>query len=167
MKYIFIHGLESSGKGFKGKFFKRTIPGILTPTFEPFDPFISNKMLLDKRMKQLIEVLSPKEPWILIGSSFGGLMASLYALENPKKVEKMVLLAPLLATMDLEPSNYEYFTKPVVIFHGKNDNVIPIGPTRKRAEKVFQDLSYIIVDDDHMLHKTVESLNWLELLRIN
>ena len=30
---IFIHGLESSGKGFKGRFFKEIFPEILTPDF--------------------------------------------------------------------------------------------------------------------------------------
>ncbi len=34
---IFIHGLESSGKGFKGVYLKKLIPEILTPDFIEFD----------------------------------------------------------------------------------------------------------------------------------
>jgi len=170
MNYIFIHGLESSGEGFKGKFFNKKIPECLTPTLEAFDPSISSKELLEKRMKQLIEILEEKKEWILIGSSFGGLMASLYSLQNPSKIKKLILLAPLLATNELDPSNWDEFKRyphPVVIFHGKSDNVIPISPTRKRAESIFEELSYIIVDDDHQLHSTVETLNWTELLKVD
>lgn len=31
---IFIHGLKSSGQGFKGRLFQKVIPGCLTPNFE-------------------------------------------------------------------------------------------------------------------------------------
>ena len=53
---IFIHGLESSGQGFKGRLFKKEIPECLTPNFEEFTPMISNKSLLRKRMEQLIVI---------------------------------------------------------------------------------------------------------------
>jgi predicted esterase len=170
MNYIFVHGLESSGEGFKGKFFQKKIPSCLTPTFKAFDPSMSNKLLLNQRMSQLKKILNDEEKWVIIGSSFGGLMASIYSIKNNKRVKKLVLLAPLLATRELDPSNFEKFEQfpnPVIIFHGKNDNVIPIGPTRKRAEELFQELSYIIVDDDHHLHRTVQSLDWIELIKLD
>ncbi|MCK4687813.1 MAG: hypothetical protein KAT66_06770, partial [Candidatus Lokiarchaeota archaeon] len=75
---IFIHGLESSGRGFKALYLKRQLPEILTPSFIEFTSGISYKILLKKRMNQLIEILKNKESWIIIGSSFGGLMAVLY-----------------------------------------------------------------------------------------
>jgi hypothetical protein len=32
------------------------------------------------------------------------------------------------------------------------------------AEKVFANLTYLIVDDDHRLHKTAEELDWKAIL---
>jgi hypothetical protein len=32
------------------------------------------------------------------------------------------------------------------------------------AEKVFLNLNYIVVDDDHRLHKTAQELDWKNLL---
>ncbi len=37
---IFVHGLESSGQGYKGIFLKRMFPDILTPDFKEFNPNI-------------------------------------------------------------------------------------------------------------------------------
>ena len=33
---IFIHGLESSGDGFKGNLLRKELPGCLTPNFTPY-----------------------------------------------------------------------------------------------------------------------------------
>lgn len=165
-KVIFIHGLESSGEGFKGNFFKKKVPEILTPSFEPFQPNLPINLLLKKRMQQLESLLKLHHFWIMIGSSFGGLMATLYSLQNPTKVNKMILLAPAL--------NERYFPKkkispidiPVTIFHGKYDNVVARGPTEVIARKYFTNLEYNIVDDDHFLHLTVQELDWKQLLGI-
>jgi pimeloyl-ACP methyl ester carboxylesterase len=163
---IFVHGLESSGHGFKGNFFREHIPGIITPDLEPFNPDFSYQKLLKIRMGELYEILSNKERWNIIGSSFGGLMGALYSLKNPHKIRKLVLLAPMLAVPELNPSEYKSIDIPVVVYHGKSDNVISIKPTKKRAEALFSNLKYNIVDDDHMLHPTTESINWVELLEL-
>ncbi len=157
---IFIHGLESSGHGFKGNYFRDTIPGILTPDLEPYDPSISYQRLLGIRMEQLYEILSKEDKWNIIGSSFGGLMGALYSLKNSEKVRKLVLLAPMLAVPELSPSKYHTIEIPVIVYHGKNDDVISIKPTKERAEILFSDLTYNIVDDDHMLHPTTEKIDW-------
>ena len=80
---IFIHGLESSGKGFKGTLLRRVLPGCLTPDFLPYSSDISIKDLLEKRMEQLIPILKNKTEWIIIGSSFGGLMGTIFTLNFP------------------------------------------------------------------------------------
>ena len=84
---IFIHGLESSNQGTKSIFFREKFPDMIIPTFTGD---------LQERMKQLNGVLSGKKKLRLVGSSFGGLMASLFAMENQTFVDKMVLLAPAL-----------------------------------------------------------------------
>ncbi|MHA2397789.1 MAG: YqiA/YcfP family alpha/beta fold hydrolase [Promethearchaeota archaeon] len=161
---IFIHGLESSGHGFKGRLLKELIPQILTPDFEPFDPNVLMYDLLPKRMDQLNRILNSKNSLVLIGSSFGGLMASLFVFQNPKRVEKMILLAPLLVSRKLKPRNHPPMSVPVIVFHGKNDKIVKCKHTRERAKLLFTNLQYTIVDDDHSLHKTVKSLNWHKLI---
>ncbi len=163
---IFIHGLESSGHGFKGNLFRERIPAILTPDFRPYSPEFSYQELLKDRMGELIGILEKGEHWRIIGSSFGGLMATLYCLKYPRKVYKLILLAPFLAVPELDPSKYEKVNVPIIVFHGKNDRVIPIKKTKPRAEALFNNLEYNIVDDDHMLHPTTESINWLEILEL-
>jgi len=68
---IFIHGLESSGKGFKGLHLKKIIPEILTPDFAKFNQKRSLDNLLNARMAQLDSILSERNLWVIIGSSFG------------------------------------------------------------------------------------------------
>ncbi|TXT55619.1 MAG: Alpha/beta hydrolase family protein [Promethearchaeota archaeon] len=157
--------MESSGHGFKGNLFRERIPGILTPDFREYAPDISYHDLLHDRMEEMIEILSKENIWKIIGSSFGGLMASLYTLQNPQKVKKLILLAPLLSVPELTPAKYDKISIPVIIFHGKNDKIIPIKKTKKRAQLLFKNLTYNLVDDDHMLHPTTESINWSEILK--
>ena len=164
MRICFIHGLESSGHHFKGNLLRKKIPGCITPDLKPYNPSIPHQQLLTDRMEQLNQILLNKESWKIIGSSFGGLMAALFTLKNPNKVEKLILLAPLLAIPELNPSKYNPVNVPVIVFHGKKDQVISIKQTKNRAKKLFSNLEYNIVDDDHMLHPTVEALDWHYLL---
>jgi len=162
---IFIHGLESSGQGFKGQLFKKVLPGILTPDFKAYSPDISYKGLLKERMAQLYTILENKEKWILIGSSFGGLMGALYTCQFPNKVSRLILLAPVLSTPDLNPNKFQPINIPVIVFHGKNDQIVPIKPSCLRAKQLFKNLTYNVVDDDHMLHSTVMEIDWTRLAR--
>ena len=148
---IFIHGLLSSGQGFKARLLRQRLPDILTPDF-PGD--------LDERMAKLEAILAEGEEHILIGSSFGGLMAALYACRHPERVKKVILLAPALpfpAFADNPPAPCDI---PAIIYHGKRDTIVPLEPTRELAQRVFHNLTFHVVDDDHMLHDTVQRLDW-------
>lgn len=151
MNIIFLHGLESSGQGFKGRFFKNQFSEILTPDFSGS---------LKQRMEQLYPILYKGKNWILIGSSFGGLMAALYTCQYQEKVKKLVLLAPLLAVPELNPDLYEPVSTQVIMYHGKRDSVIPYKSSLKRAKLLFKNLEVNLVDDDHFLHPTVENMAW-------
>jgi pimeloyl-ACP methyl ester carboxylesterase len=161
---IFIHGLESSGRGFKGRFFKTIFPDILTPDFRENDQNISMYDLLEYRMDELNSILSKKTPWVIIGSSFGGLMGAIYTLKKPDHVKRLILLAPFLESRKLKPSFYKAVDVPVIVFHGKNDTVVRYKGSKKRAETFFTNLHYNIVDDDHFLHHTVKRLDWHDLI---
>lgn len=162
---IFIHGLESSGQGFKGQLLRKIFSRILTPDFKPYTPELSYQALLSERMSQLESILEDKNRWILIGSSFGGLMGALYTCKYPEKVLHLILLAPALLNPELNPNEFDPISVQVTVFHGKNDSVIPLNSTRKNAEKLFLNLEYHVVDDDHMLHSTVQNIDWLSLVQ--
>jgi predicted esterase len=161
---IFVHGLESSGKGFKGRFLKSVFPDILTPDFKKPNENIPMYELLEYRMAELNVILNSKQSWIIISSSFGGLMGILYTLQNPNNVYQLILLAPMIVSRKLKPSMYKPVDVPVKVYHGKNDRIIPYKPGRERAQYFFTNLEYNIVDDDHRLHSTVKSLNWQKII---
>ncbi|MHA1987102.1 MAG: alpha/beta hydrolase [Promethearchaeota archaeon] len=161
---IFIHGLESSGRGYKGRFLKSVFPDILTPDFKEFNPNVLMYDLFKERMIELNSILDSKKPWTLIGSSLGGLMAAIYALENPNRVRRLVLLAPFLVSRKLKPHMYKPIDIPVIVYHGKNDKVVRYKMARERAQNFFTNLEYNVVDDNHPLRNTVKSLNWQKII---
>ncbi len=161
---IFIHGLESSGDGFKGQLLRKALPGCLTPSFRSFSPKYSIRSLLKARMEQLIPIVKDKAHWIIIGSSFGALIASIFSLENSSKVSKLILLAPYLSTQELDPKKYSPIDIPVIVFHGNQDKIVSINLSRILAEKIFTNLVYNIVDDNHSLKKTVQALDWKKIV---
>ena len=162
---IFIHGLESSGDGFKGQLLRRALPGCLTPNFTPYNPKIPIKNLLKERMEQLTSILKDKIEWIIIGSSFGGLMGALFTLKYPSKVSKLILLAPYLSTLMLDLTIHSPVDVPVIVFHGNYDEIVSIKRSQALAEKMFTNLIYNKVDDDHTLKKTVEALDWENIIK--
>ena len=161
---IFIHGLESSGQGFKGRLFRKVLPGCLTPDFKKYSEKTLYSNLLEDRMAQLVSILKEKKSWVIIGSSFGGLMGAFYTCQFPEKVVRLILLAPALANPKLNLVNFSPVDVPVVIFHGKNDKIVPIKSTRNRAKQLFTNLTYNIVDDDHMLRSTVKKIDWQKII---
>jgi pimeloyl-ACP methyl ester carboxylesterase len=148
---IFIHGLESSNKGTKSIFFRERYPDMIIPTFAGD---------LEARMEKLESVLSGKTRIRLVGSSFGGLMASIFAMHNGSRVEKMVLLAPAINLIHFARHERKQVSVPVWVFHGTNDQVIPLEEVEPVARDTFTDLSFNVVDDDHFLHKTFKNIDW-------
>ncbi|MDY6972165.1 MAG: alpha/beta fold hydrolase [Thermodesulfobacteriota bacterium] len=152
---IFLHGLESSNQGTKSIFFRERYPNMITPHFTGD---------LYERMDTLNSILSDKSGIRLVGSSFGGLMASLFALENESRVERMILLAPAIHMMGLTPSRNKTVSVPVWVYHGSADQVIPLAGVESIAREIFPNLSFHSVDDDHFLHRTFKIIDWDSLL---
>jgi pimeloyl-ACP methyl ester carboxylesterase len=152
---VFIHGLESSSQGTKGVYFSEKFPDMLIEDYTG---------LLEKRMAKLRNLLAGKKDIILVGSSFGGLMAAIYACENEENVRRLILLAPALDLGYFKPYTERRLEIPVWLYHGKEDDVVPPVPVEKIARKVFSNLSYHLVDDDHSLHRTFPDMEWDRLL---
>jgi predicted esterase len=91
-------------------------------------------------------------------------MAGLYSFQNPDKVKKLILLAPALNLSEFEPYLSETLTVPAFVFHGKNDEVISCQAVKVIAERVFPNLSFTILDDDHRLTTTFAKIDWPQLL---
>jgi len=153
---VFIHGLESTSQGTKGQFFRRHFPQMIVEDY--FGDF-------NERMQKLAGLLAGKDNLILVGSSYGGLMAGQYALQNENRVRKMILLAPALMLPEFTPEAGKQLNIPVTIYHGTEDDVVDPYLVKSIAEKVFRRLEHHLVSDDHSLTKTFPSLNWGKLLK--
>ena len=154
---VFIHGLDSSSRGTKGTFFRGRYPEMLMEDFS--GP-------LEARMVHLTESLAGKNNLILIGSSYGGLMAALFALRYQTRVRKLILLAPALVHADFSPWYAKPLQMPVILYHGRRDTVVPPEPTHQVAERLFRNLESHVVDDDHDLHRIFPTLEWARLLQM-
>lgn len=152
---LFVHGLNSSGKGFKGRFFATLFPRLLTPDFTG---------TVEQRMLLLETILEGSGEWTLIGSSLGGLMAAIEAGRRPDTIKKLILLAPALRRRERDSGILRTVSCPVTIFHGLRDEVIDIAECRVVATEIFTDLRFFQVNDDHFLHDTVLTVDWCELI---
>ncbi len=156
-RIIYLHGSNSSSQSGKARQFAEKFNGMITPDFS--DDF-------DAYMAQLKKILGRKKNWTLIGSSYGGLIATVFAAQKPEQIRKLVLLAPALIN---EPfgaylNDLPSIPVPTVVIHGHADDVVPLDEARQYAEKLFPHLRYIVVEDDHRLQKAFHELDWEEIL---
>ena len=99
----------------------------------------------------------------LIGSSFGGLMATLYALQKPNHLKRLILLAPALNFADFSPpaTPCQLTTK---LYIGKNDTVTPADQVIPLAQETYNNIDINLVEDDHFLSTTFLNIDWPALL---
>ena len=152
---IFIHGSDSNSQTYKAALLRDLFPGMLVPDFTGD---------LTARMDQLGGILGEQTGWTIVGSSLGGLMAALFAAWHPDQVRKLVLLAPALILPEFAKNPPQPIAIPTIIVQGIKDELIPLKPARELAERVFTDLTYMVVHDDHRLHETAQELDWKEIL---
>jgi pimeloyl-ACP methyl ester carboxylesterase len=155
-RLIFIHGLMGSSQGVKATLLRERYPKMLTPDFPGS---------LEERLSGLEAHLGRKNDWTIVGSSLGGLMGAIYTTRQPCQVRKLVLLAPALVWPDFAQNLPDPIDVPTVIYHGRQDDLIPLGAVRLLAEQVFHQLTFNVVDDDHGLYKTVHALDWGAVLK--
>lgn len=155
-RLIYIHGSESDSNSGKARLFREWYPGMITPDFTGS---------FEERMGQLRHVLGDQAGWTLIGSSYGGLMATVFTLEHESQVRKLVLLAPALTLDPPVPIQKPGpISIPTVLIHGTRDSVVPFEPVREIAQTLFSNLTLYPVEDDHRLQKTANELDWNSIL---
>ena len=154
---VFIHGLESTSYGTKGEFFRNKFPEMI------LEDFIGS---LGQRMDKLNRLLQHRKDLVLVGSSYGGLMAAIYTCRTPRDVRKLILLAPALDLIEFQPYLASRIDTPVVLYHGRRDDVVPPESVHAIAQNVFANFDYHLVDDDHSLHDTFGGMAWDDLLNL-
>lgn len=155
-KMIFLHGLASSSQAYKAGLIQKSFPELIVPDFTGS---------LWERMDQLYPILGDKQGWIIIGSSFGGLMGAIFTCDHPEQVRKLVLLAPALMLPEFIPyQERKPVSVPTHLIHGTQDTIVPLEKVREIATKVFKNLKFEIVDDNHGLHKSAGNMDWKSVL---
>ena len=152
---IFLHGLESSSQGTKAVFFRKKYPDMLTPDFTGS---------LEERLAHLERILAGESAIRIVGSSFGGLMGTLFAMQNESSADRLILLAPAIHMLPSLPFPLKELSIPVHVYHGTRDEVIPLEGVQTVARGFFPNLLFQTVDDDHYLHSTFQTIDWDDLL---
>lgn len=147
---LFLHGLDSSAQGTKGRWFAEHFPAMIIPDFVGS---------LQERMQALDTLCHNLEGLILVGSSFGGLMATLYAARQPQKCKKIILLAPALNFAEFSPPT-QIISVPSQLFIGRHDTITPPAEVVPLAQRSFSNLQTTMVDDDHLLRRVFLELDW-------
>ncbi|WP_035273708.1 YqiA/YcfP family alpha/beta fold hydrolase [Desulfogranum japonicum] len=155
MYTYFLHGLDSSCKGTKGQWFSEHFPDMQLYDFDG---------TLTQRMERLESICKEQQGLTLVGSSFGGLMATCFGIANPARCRSLILLAPALNFAEFS-TPAEPITVPTRLIIGRHDDVCPPEIVLPKAEQTFACLTTSVVDDDHMLHKVFYSLPWEEWLK--
>jgi pimeloyl-ACP methyl ester carboxylesterase len=187
MRFLYLHGFASSPLSRKAQAFRSAfdargisleIPALDEGDFEHLT--ISGQL-------SLIEDVLHGEPVRLIGSSMGGYLAALYAAAHPEVSRLVLLapafaFAPRWQRgdcKDLEVFHYgdqsmrrvhygliedalQYapfpdFTQPGLIFHGLQDDVVPIGYSRDFAAH-HKNARLIELESDHELLDALETI---------
>lgn len=103
LRFAYLHGLGSGPGSYKGTLLKERLapehtlerPDLNRPSLEQLDPAAGLEHL---------DTFTEGFEWGLIGSSYGGWLASLFAARHPERVKRMILLCPGFGLTDRWPS---------------------------------------------------------------
>lgn len=142
MQIAFLHGLESGPRGSKFQALSQRFGEILAPD-------CSGVYTQGERLQIIRRELAQQPgPFLVIGSSMGGLMALLLQQAEPERIAGLVLCAPALHR-DNAPTVDLGQLPPVRVIHGSRDEAVPIRASRIFAERLIE------VDDDHRLQHSL------------
>lgn len=137
----FLHGLESGPHGSKYQNLRKS-NRVFSPSFQGMDIW--------ERLEKIACETQSMRNLILVGSSYGGLLASLLYSRHPERVRGLVLMAPALYQEAAE--QVERMPSDAVVIHARQDEVVPIGPVREKCAR--HGIKIIEVDDNHRLQES-------------
>lgn len=152
MTLVFLHGLESSAYGSKYLALQAVWPEVLAPDTE-------GVLDVEQRLAIVERELAGLDDLVLVGSSFGGLVAVLFADRHPERVRGYVLCAPALHKGHADAVTH--VPARTAVLHGAGDDVVPIAASRVFCQRFGVPL--VEVDDGHRLQASMARM--LELTR--
>jgi len=148
MQIVFLHGLESGPKGSKFRSLAAAFPNVGAPDTE-------GVVDVNERLRCIESELAGRRNLLLVGSSFGGLMACLFVDRHPHRVAGCVLLAPALHDRVAQwVASIRRVPERCIIIHGLRDDIVPIAASRVCATRFGVELTE--VDDGHRLANSHE-----------
>lgn len=183
---LLLHGFASSANSGKAQFFREKLEGFAEADFCAFDfnptPADFEYMTITGMINRLRQFLFGRqhERVLMIGSSMGALVGLNYA-HRFGGVEHMLLLAPALSYLGHSETSVFHFgfnseiplredfsidgelyresvppPAPMLIVHGRYDNVIPITNSRRYAAKYSDQVELLEVESDHRLNDQLD-----------
>ena len=147
MNLVFLHGLETGPHGSKYHALRAVYPALQAPDCHGIGHAPARLAIVEK-------ALDGQRDLVLVGSSFGGLVAVLFADRHPDRVRAYVLCAPALdahrtASVTRVPPH-------AVILHGTRDATVQIDWSRDFSRRFG--IPLVEVDDDHRLEASKPAL---------
>jgi pimeloyl-ACP methyl ester carboxylesterase len=169
LRILYLHGFASSPASRKARFFcgklrergvQVDVPDLAEGDFE--------HLSITRQLDALDRLAG--QPTVLIGSSLGGYLATLYASQHPE-IERLVLLAPAfdfysLWRRELGPDfmsdarrfdPFPAFAQPALVFHGNQDPIVPIESSVTFTEE-HTNARLIRLDSGHGLTDVLDTI---------
>lgn len=139
----FFHGLESAPHGTKYQRLNEHFE-VTSPDFQGMDIW--------ERLDKAERITEQMRDLVVVGSSYGGLLAALLYSRHPERFRSYVLMAPALY---LEAAKHiERMPDDAAVIHGLRDEVVPIDAVREMCARFGVDITE--VDDGHRLHGSLD-----------
>lgn len=135
----FFHGLESGPTGAKYHALTQAFGHVESPDFREMD--------LEARVAHAEALTRGLSGQVVVGSSFGGLVASLLYQRHPERFSALVLLAPALHRE--WAAEVKAFPENTVVIHGLQDDVVPFDQVQDFCRS--RGVEVVAVDDEHRL----------------
>jgi pimeloyl-ACP methyl ester carboxylesterase len=150
---VFAHGLEGSPQGRKAQRLGQLSVPLLCPDLRGVP--------LQGRYDQIDRITRDRR-CLLVGSSYGGLVAALLAARHPERLHGLLLCAPALGWREPPNDDPEALCAPpglpVTILHGLRDEVVPIELSRAYQQRSPPGVRLLELDDDHPLRGSIDLL---------
>jgi pimeloyl-ACP methyl ester carboxylesterase len=148
---LLAHGLEGSPEGTKAKAL-----GALGPPFRCPD---GRGKILAERVELLRPYLEREEQTLLIGSSYGGLVALHLACTYPDRIAGLILCAPALQHREAPVLTLPALpvSIPCTLIHGTEDTLIPAALSQAYVRE-NPHIELLLVEDNHRLSGSTQLL---------
>ena len=145
MKILFLHGLESGPHGSKYQALKKMFAEVISPDCSGVKDEMERLRIIEQ------EIRSESGPFLVVGSSMGGLIALLLQKRCPEQVSGLVLCAPAIHRPAAKNLNLKNLP-PTLVIHGIQDDVVPIDVSRRFGNRLRA------VNDDHRLSQSMDEI---------